>query len=250
DYYFDLDGVRDPHKYDGRKDTLYKGGPKDVQIGKHERWPNPAGKNPGDVIHTPAETRTLGAILGIRGAIKVPGGKGWTGHPPGGEHRIKHDPRWCPPEGKNPGDFLEINTQPFPAAHFAVFPERLCEKPIKAGCPEQVCKQCGKARERIINHESNYAKREQAHAPRSEPSKVDSTGWNPPNIKQVGWTSCNCNAGFGSGIVLDPFAGAGTVGVVAKKLGRRFILIDIKKEYCEMAERRIAQVGYQMELRV
>ena len=59
-------------------------------------------------------------------------------------------------------------------------------------------------------------------------------------------------AGFeiATGIVLDPFAGAGTIGVVAKKFGRRFILIDIKKEYCEMAERRIAKVGYQMELRI
>ncbi|GAI88302.1 unnamed protein product, partial [marine sediment metagenome] len=39
--------------------------------------------------------------------------------------------------GKNPGDVFEINTQPFPKAHFAVFPEKLCEKPIKVGCPEQ-----------------------------------------------------------------------------------------------------------------
>ncbi|MHA1225205.1 MAG: DNA-methyltransferase [Candidatus Hodarchaeales archaeon] len=38
--------------------------------------------------------------------------------------------------GKNPGDIWMINTQPFPKAHFAVFPEKLCEKPIKAGCPE------------------------------------------------------------------------------------------------------------------
>ena len=53
------------------------------------------------------------------------------------------------PLGKNPGDIFEINTQPFPEAHFAVFPEKLCEKPIKAGCPEEVCKKCGKARERI-----------------------------------------------------------------------------------------------------
>ena len=40
------------------------------------------------------------------------------------------------PLGKNPGDVFIISTQPFPEAHFAVFPEKLCEKPIKAGCPE------------------------------------------------------------------------------------------------------------------
>jgi len=36
--------------------------------------------------------------------------------------------------GKNPGDVFEINTQPFPKAHFAVYPVKLCEKPIRAGC--------------------------------------------------------------------------------------------------------------------
>jgi len=46
--------------------------------------------------------------------------------------------------GKNPGDVFEINTQPFPEAHFAVFPEKLCEKPIRAGCPEKICPKCGK----------------------------------------------------------------------------------------------------------
>lgn len=38
--------------------------------------------------------------------------------------------------GKNPGDVFSIPTQPMPEAHFAVFPEGLCETPIKAGCPE------------------------------------------------------------------------------------------------------------------
>lgn len=40
--------------------------------------------------------------------------------------------------------------------------------------------------------------------------------------------------------VLDPFAGSGTVGVAAAKLGRNFILIDNSKEYCQLALRRIS----------
>ena len=39
------------------------------------------------------------------------------------------------PLGKNPGDVWEINTQPYSEAHFAVFPLKLVEKPISAGCP-------------------------------------------------------------------------------------------------------------------
>jgi len=38
--------------------------------------------------------------------------------------------------GKNPGDVWEINTSPYPNAHFAVFPIELVKKPILSGCPE------------------------------------------------------------------------------------------------------------------
>lgn len=36
--------------------------------------------------------------------------------------------------GKNPGDVWSINTQPFPGAHFAVFPQELARRCIVAGC--------------------------------------------------------------------------------------------------------------------
>lgn len=40
--------------------------------------------------------------------------------------------------------------------------------------------------------------------------------------------------------VLDPFAGAGTTGVAAQKLGREFVGVELNPEYAAMAERRIA----------
>lgn len=40
-------------------------------------------------------------------------------------------------------------------------------------------------------------------------------------------------------IVLDPFVGSGTTAVTSKKLGRKYIGIDISKKYCEDAERRL-----------
>ena len=45
-----------------------------------------------------------------------------------------------------------------------------------------------------------------------------------------------CPAG---GLVLDPFGGAGTTGLVADRLGRDAILIELNPEYAEMARRRI-----------
>lgn len=42
------------------------------------------------------------------------------------------------------------------------------------------------------------------------------------------------------GVVLDPFAGAGTTGLVAERLGRDAILIEINADYADMARQRIA----------
>lgn len=43
-------------------------------------------------------------------------------------------------------------------------------------------------------------------------------------------------------IVLDPMCGSGTTCKMAKKLGRKYIGMDISKEYCEIAKRRLMGV--------
>jgi len=43
-----------------------------------------------------------------------------------------------------------------------------------------------------------------------------------------------------NGIVLDPFLGSGTTSVVAKKLGRSYVGIEINEEYCCWVEKRLA----------
>ncbi|HOK09917.1 MAG TPA: site-specific DNA-methyltransferase [Candidatus Hydrogenedens sp.] len=40
-------------------------------------------------------------------------------------------------------------------------------------------------------------------------------------------------------IVFDPFAGVGTTGVVAKKLRRNFVMIELDEEYCTYATKRL-----------
>ena len=49
-------------------------------------------------------------------------------------------------------------------------------------------------------------------------------------------------------IVLDPFAGSGTTCAVARRLQRHFIGIDASPQYCQMAQKRIANTFVQYEL--
>lgn len=57
----------------------------------------------------------------------------------------------------------------------------------------------------------------------------------PPKLVET-CVSAACPEG---GVVLDPFSGAGTTAIVAKRLGRKFIAIDCNEDYCSMAERRM-----------
>lgn len=43
------------------------------------------------------------------------------------------------------------------------------------------------------------------------------------------------------GVVLDPFAGAGSTGVAAREIGRDSFLIEVDADYHAAAERRLAQ---------
>lgn len=50
------------------------------------------------------------------------------------------------------------------------------------------------------------------------------------------------------GVVLDPFLGSGTTGVVAHRMGRHFVGCELNSEYIDIAKRRIAKSAYQMDL--
>lgn len=53
---------------------------------------------------------------------------------------------------------------------------------------------------------------------------------------------------FKGDVVLDPFNGVGTTTLVAKRLGRIYIGIDISPEYCKKAEERIKQEDQKINL--
>ncbi len=163
------------------------------------------------------------------------------------------------PQGRNKRAVWTIPTSPYPEAHFAVYPEGLIEMPIKAGCPEFVCKKCGKVGMKIYkegNLVSSSPDIPMAIKPRSfaqnklikQNLPKDPYGSLPKREKEfIGYTDCGCkDPEYEGGIVLDPFMGAGTTALVALKQRKRFIGIEIKQEYIEMAEKRIRRVQQEL----
>ncbi|WP_226043331.1 site-specific DNA-methyltransferase [Natrinema sp. DC36] len=201
--------------------------------------------------------------------------------------------RACHPNGKNPGDILEIPVRPFPEAHFAVYPPELVETPIKSSCPPTVCAECGKPYDRtseeipvweLENPDRPQLERaleiaENANLTEEHFEAIrafgfadaghgkncqDGTGNNADRVEELASEakdalggyfrefvtayqergefeqSCDCETDETEpGIVLDPFAGAGTTCLVAKRLGRRFIGTELNPEYVALAQKRI-----------
>jgi len=58
------------------------------------------------------------------------------------------------------------------------------------------------------------------------------------NSQTMRWQrSCSCDTtDTEPQIVIDPFAGSGTVGIVAQRFGRRFVGIELNAEYLAMAQ--------------
>lgn len=149
--------------------------------------------------------------------------------------------------GRNKRTVWKISTKPYSEAHFATFPSELIETPIKSGCPAQICKNCGKARELIIEASGGtIGKSWHDHSNDGKAGMMqygeNSLGSGDDYQRIVkGYTDCGCNAGWDKGIVLDPFFGSGTTGRVAMDLGRDYVGIELNPDYIKLAEKRLAQ---------
>ncbi|NBD35718.1 MAG: hypothetical protein GVY30_06930 [Chloroflexi bacterium] len=141
---------------------------------------------------------------------------------------------------RNKRTVWKIATKPYHGAHFATFPPGLAEPCILAGTSERgVCPECGAPWERVVESTSHYEKREAAHAYNNTSTKVDSTGWTPPTIKECGWRpTCDHDADPVPATVLDPFCGSGTTGVVCQEHGRRFVGVDVSGPYLRKQARK------------
>jgi len=163
--------------------------------------------------------------------------------------------------GSNLRNWWKIPTQGYSEAHFATFPEKIPDLCIRGATSEKgACGECGKPWERVVE-EQGYSKHRPSagNDPRSRNEDKQAKGsmgghhgWkgnnflrNPPKTK--GWqAACVCGADPVPCVVMDPFFGSGTVGVVAQNRLRRWIGIELSEEYCELAKRRIQKDAAQM----
>jgi hypothetical protein len=154
------------------------------------------------------------------------------------------DPAGVLANGRNARNWWVIATHAFPAAHFATFPPELAERCICAGTSERgCCAACGAPWVRVVD--TAYERNRYGNAGRTDSS--GSNGWdggNYPNLRKLntttGWApSCTHEAPTVPCTILDPFSGAATTALVADRLGRHAIGIDLSHQYVEMARERL-----------
>ena len=152
-----------------------------------------------------------------------------------------------------------VATKPYSEAHFATFPPALIEPCILAGTSEKgYCPKCGKAWERQVGKQTIYL----SNAAKAGTTALAGKGHTSSQVREnhdirlgpctqtetIGWLpSCQCSCDPVPAVVIDPFFGAGTTGLVAKKLGRCFIGIELNPEYCEIARKRVAAVPARLD---
>jgi len=147
---------------------------------------------------------------------------------------------------RNKRSVWSIATEPYSGAHFATFPQALVTPCILAGTSQHGnCAKCGAPWERVTDRKSRVgakrgtqASQYRANLQGPQQSSVS------VEITTVGWRpTCPCGAvaGVRAPLVLDPFLGSGTTGVVAERLGRRWVGLDLG--YHELSRERTAQMG-------
>ncbi len=147
--------------------------------------------------------RWAGPLAGSRSGLERLKATGVAGHP----------------LGKNPADVWVIAKRSFRGGHHATFPEALVERPLLATCPERVCAACGQAwrRQRLARSAGALALRGELRP------------------------TCRCESAWQPGLVLDPFMGSGTTALVADRLGRDWLGIELNPAFAEIATKRLAE---------
>ena len=186
------------------------------------------------------------------------------------EHH-RYDERTNNPLGKLPGSVWQVPSEPLiiPEAiqrhydlpdHFAAFPQEWPRRIILGWSPSGICVECGEGRAPVVARERpddfdwelaaiEYTRSNSGRgSPRGIQTGDSSTLKQSEKIlRTITGYACSCpntDAPTRPAVVLDPFAGTGTVVGVANALGRNGIGVELSNDYCRLARWRIANSGH------
>jgi DNA modification methylase len=242
-YYYDADAVREPHvTQENRPDGIIRNRLFEYDSKENQLRPLKPKKQDqtGNPTYTGFNARYQEKMA--RNGTNIPGHSG--NYNADGECLLN-------PNGRNRRTVWEIATQPTPEAHFATFPEALVEPCIKAGTSERgCCPVCGSPWERVIEKESLQNQKEWTGNNRKNGCIAGGghegrTGQWECTSQTTGWkATCRCWAKNGRNdtvpcVVLDPFGGSGTTGLVARNLKRDCILIELNPAYVKIMKKKL-----------
>ncbi len=142
--------------------------------------------------------------------------------------------------GRNARTVWNVATKPYPGSHFATWPPDLVEPMIEASTSEAgVCSACGRQWVRVVTRgevvpipgNPNPVKEYAAASGHSNGQGKTTLHRTRPVIESSFEPACACGCSPVPAVVLDPFAGSGTTLMVARRLGRAGIGLDLSLPY-------------------
>jgi DNA modification methylase len=179
-------------------------------------------------------------------------------------HTEQMSRKWNPstndynPLGKLPGSVWTIASEPLAVPdnigvdHFAAFPTEWPRRIILGWSPPGICVKCGEGRTPVISKRYKSIAQGYDSAGRWGLKGQDEDTPLPTRLGDgteatITGYACRCDvptAPTRPAIVLDPFAGTGTVPLVARTLDRYGIGLDLSRDYLRLATWRIHRSGH------
>jgi DNA modification methylase len=256
----------------------------EVKETAHARSRPPTSRNHAGTKSSITGTHANGGTLGWNRPDLGRNPRNFSAHPPTPADHLAALVGWLQAEAPevlaaydaaqgNPPDVVRPTPSPFSGAQFATFSGDLVRPFILASCPERCCTQCGAGWAPFVEHHSHQAQASWSGSNRQ--NGCIAGGGHQGRTGQWSHTStvhallptcphyCACtppcdadvptcptcdllsHARHVPGTVLDPFAGSGTVGEVARELRRRSVLIEASPVYLQLARQRLSLAALQ-----